>query len=96
LEAQHYAADPDRVVLLLLSDFSRQPRPGPDPYLHQRLELNLSQYYPLQVWTIDDLRRHQADSALVEPDEQVLRDVQRDGMQAQTRFSVPLKVDYLR
>jgi uncharacterized membrane protein len=96
LEAQHYAADPDRIVLLLPSDFSRQPRPGPDPYLHQRLELNLSQYYPLQVWTIDDLRRHQADSALVEPDEQVLRDVQRDGMQAQTRFSAPLKVDYLR
>lgn len=96
LEAQQYAADPDRCVLLLPSDFSRQPRPGPDPYLHQRLELNLSQYYPLHIWTMDDLLRHQAQSALVEPDEQALRDIQRSGIQAKSRFSSPLQVDYLQ
>ena len=96
LEAQQYSTHPEQVVLLLPSDFSRQPTQGPDPYLHQRLELNLSPYYPLQVWTLDDLRRHQADAALVEPDEQALRDVQRNDMHAQTRMGAPLKVDYLQ
>lgn len=96
LEAQHYSAHPEQVVLLLPSDFSRQPKPGPDPYLHQRLELNLSPYYPLQAWTLDDLRRHQAESALIEPDEQVLRDLQYGGMQAGVRSSTPLKIYYLR
>ena len=96
LEAQQYANHPDECVLLLPSDFSRQPKPGPDPYLHQRLELNLSQYYPLQVWSIDDLRRHQGESAIIEPDEQALSDIQRYGMQAQNRFSRRLKVDYLQ
>jgi len=83
-------------VLLLPSDFSRQPKPGPDPYLHQRLELNLSPYYPLQLWTLDDLRRHQAESALIEPDEQAIRDLQREGVQTGVRSSSPLKVYYLR
>ncbi len=96
LEAQQYSAHPDRCVLLLPSDFSRQPKPGPDPYLHQRLELNLSQYYPLQVWTLDELRRHSLESALVEPDEQALRDVQRAGMQPRLRMATPLHIDYLQ
>ena len=96
LEAQQYSEHPEQCVLLLPSDFSRQPKPGPDPYLHQRLELNLAQYYPLQVWTIDDLRRNQAQSALIEPDEQALRDIQRDGMQARVRMATPLKIDYLQ
>ncbi len=96
LEAQHYSDHPEQCVLLLPPDFSQQPQAGPDPYLHQRLELNLSQYYPLQIWTVDDLRQHSADSALVEPDEQALRDVQRHGLQAQTRIATPLKIDYLQ
>jgi len=96
LEAQQYSEHPEQCVLLLPSDFSRRPKPGPDPYLHQRLELNLSQYYPLQVWTIDDLLRHQAESALIEPDEQALRDVQSFSMQAGIRLSAPLKIYYLR
>ena len=96
LEAQQYSDHPERCVLLLPSDFSAQPKPGPDPYLHQRLELNLAQYYPLQVWTPDDLRRHYPESVLVEPDEQALRDVQRAGMQPRTRMGTPLKIDYLQ
>ena len=53
-------------------------KPGPDPYLHQRLELNLSQYYPMQVWTVDDLPQHRAESALIEPDE-TLKDLRAGG-----------------
>ena len=96
LEAQQYSDHPERCVLLLPSDFSAQPKPGPDPYLHQRLELNLSQYYPLQVWTVDDLRRQSPESVLVEPDEQAVRDVQRAGMQPRIRMATPLKIDFLQ
>lgn len=96
LEAQHYSAHPEQCVLFLPSDFDRQTQNGPDPYLHQRLELNLSQYYPMQFWTIEDLRRHEAESALVEPDEKTLEDLHTAGIQAGRRFSTPIPIDYLR
>jgi hypothetical protein len=96
LEAQQYAAHPERVVLLLPSDFNLRAKAGPDPYLHQRLEVNLSQYYPMQFWTVDDLAQHRAQSALIEPDEVARKDVRLAGMQAGTRFSEPIQVDYLQ
>ncbi len=96
LEAQHYSAHADQCVLLLPSDFNQQAKPGRDPYLHQRLELNLSQYYPMQFWTVDDLRRHAAESALIEPDETALRDLRQAGIQVGRRFAEPLQVDYLK
>jgi hypothetical protein len=96
LEAQHYSGHPAQCVLLLPSDFNQQAKAGPDPYLHQRLELNLSQYYPMQFWTVDDLRRHATESALIEPDETALKDLREAGIQAARRFSEPLQVDYLR
>ncbi len=96
LEAQHYSDHPENCVLLLPSDFNQQAKAGPDPYLHQRLETNLSQYYPMQFWTIDDLARHRAESALIEPDEKALQDVRDAGIQIGMRFSSPVLVDYLR
>ncbi len=96
LAAQQYSAHPEQVVLLLPSDFSRQAKPGPDPYLHQRLELNLSQYYPMQIWTVDDLSRHRAESAVIEPDETALKDLRDAGIKAGIRFSEPMQVDYLQ
>lgn len=96
LEAQHYSAHPEQCVLFLPSDFDRQAQSGPDPYLHQRLELNLSQYYPTQFWTIEDLRRHQAESALIEPDDKTLQDLHAAGIQVGRRFSTPIPIDYLR
>jgi len=48
------------------------------------------------IRTPDDLRRHYLDSALVEPDEPALRDVQRAGMQPRMRMANPLKIDYLQ
>ena len=96
LAAQYYSDHPDRCVLLLPSDYSQQPKPGPDPYLHQRLELNLSQYYPLQAWTISDLRLHSSDSALIDPAPSALADVQRDGLEPRTRFATPVQVFYLQ
>lgn len=96
LEAQYYANHPDQCVLLLPTDFSQQPKGGRDPYLHQRLELNLAQYYPLQSWTMDDLRRHAAESALIDPTQDVLTAAEREGLQPKTRFATPAQVMYLQ
>jgi uncharacterized membrane protein len=96
LEAQYYAHHPEQCVLLLPTDFSRQAKSGPDPYLHQRLELNLSQYYPLQIWTVDDLRQHAGDAALIDPTAATLTEVQRAGLQPEPRFSAPVQVVYLQ
>ncbi len=96
LEAQYYAQHPEQCVLLLPTDFSQQPKGGRDPYLHQRLELNLSQYYPLQSWTIDDLRRHAAQSALIEPTEDILTALHQQGLRPEMRFSTPIQVLYFQ
>ncbi len=96
LEAQQYSAHPEQVVLLLPADFSHQAKPGPDPYLHQRLEVNLSQYYPMQVWTVEDLAQHRAQSALIEPDVTALRDLRQAAIPVATRFAQPMQVDYLQ
>jgi uncharacterized membrane protein len=95
LAAQYYSNHPEQCILLLPADFSR-PVSGRDPYLHQRLELNLSQYYPLQSWTMDDLRRHAAESALIDPTEDALAAAEQDGLHPKTRFSSPSQVVYLQ
>ena len=96
LEAQYYANHPEQCVLLLPGDFSRPVKGGRDPYLHQRLELNLAQYYPLQSWTVDDLRRHAAESVLIDPTEEALTAAQREGLQPKVRFSTPVQAVYLQ
>ena len=98
LEAQYYSNHPDECVLLLPPDFTREVDPRrttPDPYLHQRLELNLSQYYPMQFWRIDELRQHAAEAALIEPPSDVLSEVKQAGFSVEMRFSKPLTIAYL-
>ncbi|MDR3749706.1 MAG: hypothetical protein P4M04_16425 [Acidobacteriota bacterium] len=50
VEAEYYSKYPQDCILLVPPGFEREStlaRSSPDPYLHQRLLLNLSQYYPL-------------------------------------------------
>jgi hypothetical protein len=96
IEALHYSAHPEQVVLLLPSDFDGVAKGDRDPYQHQRLEVNLSQYHPMQIWTLDDLSRHRSEAALIEPNERAVRDLEQAGIQAVTRFSEPMQVDYLK
>lgn len=96
LEAQQYASHPEQCILLLPSDFDQPPHAGPDPYLHQRLEVNLSRYYPMQFWTVDDLRQHEAESALIEPDDNALKDLREARIHLARRFSAPIQVDYVQ
>ena len=98
LEAQYYSNHPEQCILLLPPDFTPQGDPRrttPDPYLHQRLELNLSQYYPMQFWGMDELRKHAGEVALIEASPDVLSELKKAGFSIEMRFSRPLAVEYL-
>lgn len=97
-EAQYYSRQPDDCVLLLPPDFD-QPSDAlsaPDPYLHQRLLLNLSQFSPMQIWRPYNLQAYAPEVALIEPSQGVLDALRRDGFQLRVRFSTPLKIVYLQ
>jgi hypothetical protein len=98
LEAQYYSRYPDQSILLLPSDF-HQPaadRSSPDPYMHQRVEVLLSQYCPLQFWNLDQLRHHAPQTALIQPTPEALQAMKQAGIQDRVRFSQPLTVVYLQ
>jgi len=98
-EAQYYSTHPDDCILLLPPDFQQQAdalQASPDPYLHQRLLLNLSQYYPLQSWRLYNLKAYATEVALIEPSQDVLDALQRSGIRVQVRTAAPLKVVYLQ
>jgi len=98
-EAQYYSQSPDDCILLLPPDFEEQAgalQSSPDPYLHQRLLLNLSQFYPLQFWRLYNLKAFPREVALIEPTPDVLDALQQAGFKLEVRSSAPLKVVYLR
>jgi hypothetical protein len=99
LEAQYYSKHPGQCILLLPSDFQQQAVPGrssPDPYMHQRVEVLLSQYYPLQFWRLDQLRGHAQASALIKPTQEAIDAMKQAGAAIENRFTEPLRIVYLR
>ena len=99
LEAQYYSKYPGECILLLPPDFKQEApagRSSPDPYMHQRVELILSHYYPLQFWQVGQLREHNREAALVNPTPEILDDMKKAGLQADVRFSQPLRIVYLQ
>ncbi len=98
-EAQYYSSHPNDCILLLPPDFDQPAdslQSSPDPYLHQRLLLNLSQFYPLQIWRLYNLKAYAPEVALIEPSADVLNALQRAGFKVEVHSSAPLKVVYLR
>ncbi|MGC2112232.1 MAG: glycosyltransferase family 39 protein [Candidatus Korobacteraceae bacterium] len=99
LEVQYYSKHPDECILLLPPDFERQANPirsAPDPYIHQRVELLLSQYYPLKFWRMDQLRDHANEAALIKPAPELVDNLRRDEFDVSTRLSKPISVMYLQ
>ena len=97
-EAQYYSSHPDDCILLLPPDFDQPDESlasSPDPYLHQRLLLNLSQFYPMQFWRLYNLKAEAPEVALIEPSQGILDALQKAGFQVQVRSAAPLKVVYL-
>jgi uncharacterized membrane protein len=98
-EAQYYSSHPNACILLLPPDFEQQAdalQSSPDPYLHQRLLLNLSQFYPMQFWRLYNLKAYASEVALIEPSQDVLDALQQSGIQVQVRSATPLRVVYLQ
>jgi Dolichyl-phosphate-mannose-protein mannosyltransferase len=98
-EAQYYSSHPNDCILLLPPDFEQKAnalQSSPDPYLHQRLLLNLSQFYPMQFWRPYNLKAYTSEVALIEPSQDVLDALQKSGIQVQIRSAAPLKVVYLQ
>ena len=89
LEATHYSRHPEEVVLLLFPE-------GKDEIPTSRVQENLGQYSPMQFWTLDDLKRHAAETALIDPTPEALEALKQAGVQVEVRFSKPLQVVYVR
>lgn len=97
LEAQYYSSHPDQCVLLLPPDFTQSDhRQGPDPYLHQRLEINLARYYPLKIWNFDEFQHNAHDIALIAPSQDALNAMKQSGYKVENRFANPIPVAYLQ
>src|SRR5271157_525853 len=87
LEAAYYAKSED-CIFLLGSDATQKA--------NQLNLLRLAQYYPLQFWTMDDLKRHASQTAFIAPRPDTLDALRLAGFQISVRFTKPLSVVYLQ
>jgi len=88
LEAKHYSRHPDEVALLVFPE-------GKDEIPTARVQVNLGRYSPMQFWTIDDLKQHAADVALIDPSPATLEALKQAGVQVEVKYAKPLQVVYL-
>ena len=65
-----------------------------DGYM-RAIGFHLSDFYPLQFWTFEDLRKHALDTALIEPEPEVLDRLKKAGFQVEVRYPKPLGIVYL-
>ncbi len=99
LEVQYYSRHPQQCILLLPDDFEQQhglPRSTPDPYIHQRVELLLSHYYPLKFWRTAELRANAGKVALIKPPADLLEALKGTGAVVTDRMTQPVTVVYLQ
>ena len=96
LDSEYYSKHPAECILLLPSDAAQQ-----DSWA-LGVVLNLAQYYPLHFWTLNDLKLHARETALIlwvpETSQamETLQALRQAGFQVEVRFSGPLKVAYLQ
>lgn len=98
LEVEYYSKHPEQCALLLPDDFNQQAssrRSTPDPYMHQRVELLLSKYYPLTIWRTDVLRANTQRAILIDPTPEALDTIKRAGLHVVEHAAKPVPVMYL-
>ena len=61
-----------------------------------RLELSLAQYYPVHVWTPEDLKKHAKETALIRPSQAMVDALREAGLRTQVRSAKPLEVVYVQ
>jgi hypothetical protein len=99
LEVQYYSRHPEQCILLLPDDFEQQQsshRSAPDPYIHQRVELLLSHYYPLKFWRTAELRTNAKQAALIKPSPSLLDTLKAAGIITTDRVIKTVPVVYLQ
>jgi|SRR5271157_403538 len=84
VEARHYSPHPEEYVLLVSLEIGT---------LHETM--TLAQYHPMQFWTLEDLKRHARETALISPLPSDLDVLKKAGFQTTVRFTKPLSVVYL-
>jgi len=91
LEAEYYSPHRSDYVFLLPSALEDDPH-----FQTQRGLVRLQAFYPLQIAAPPfDLRTHAGEIALIQPTAQVLDEVNKAGLTAETRFAGPIQVMYL-
>ena len=91
LEAEYYSPHRSEYVFLLPSGLEDDPH-----FQTQRGLQRLQAFYPLQIAAPPfDLRSHADETALIQPTAQVLDEVKKAGLTAETRFAGPIEVLYL-
>ncbi len=88
LEAKHYSRHAGEVYLLLGPSGPETPT--------ARVQVNLSRYSPLQFWKLDDLKQHAQETAVIDPDPELVEAMKRAGFAPTVRFPKPVQVMYFR
>ena len=83
LEALYYSRRPGQYVYFFLD------------YAGQHEMRTLGVYYPMHFWTLEDLKQHAPETALIMPDSRIVAAIRQAGMQVATRSPAPVNVDYL-
>jgi hypothetical protein len=89
IEAAHYSSYPDEVILLVNEDNSKNV-----PTV--RVQVNLSHYSPMQLWTLDDVISYAAETALIDPPPEAVEALKQAGVPVTVKYSKPLEVVYPR
>ncbi len=88
LEARYYSRYPQQCVLFLLP-----PEEEVDAHA-TRVLFNLTQYYPMQFWSMDDLKAHARDTVLIGPTPNTLKVLEQSGFRLDVPITEPWKVAY--
>lgn len=84
-QAYHYAKNPQEYAFLAPLDVG-----------DVRLTMNFARYIPVQVWTLEDLRRHARESALIAPSPRVVNSLKQSGFKLEPRLPDSTAVFYLQ
>ncbi len=84
VEARHYSKHPEEYALLVPLDIGN---------LHESRVL--AQHNPMQFWTLEDLRKHAGETALLLPLPSDIEALKKAGFEPAVRFTKPITVVYL-
>jgi hypothetical protein len=90
---------PNHLLYWVLRQYSRHPEQYAmplfldDPRLHD--SIILGRYYSVHLWTLQDLKKHTRETALVGPSPRALDALKQAGFQIRIRFAQPIEVVYL-